>query len=405
MGGGGAAANPLRFVTPRNFLPVSNGVVPNPARLSARGTIPLVFAADSSELVLSYNGWYLSGSGPAPIDNPFTVVKVAIQKDGVSGSVPFMFDGSRSITVNPGDYDRQYRILPSEFGLSKFTEGDKYRYRFEYAVTTGQRMPTGVQSYTGWGGLPSVVSLFIDPATTNMSPVDSYGNMTFSTGWDNGYSTPVMPFFLGRGISDDIESTLGLGDSITAEPDSGFVRALFDADGVSNPRAGANFGRGGSSANLWTVNPTTSIWMQTYLQYVTTVIPAYGTNAFLTAPGFLELEKTSLQAIWDLCDSYGVSRIIQPPLIPRTIGNITTPLNSAWASGGGARQYNDWLLTQSGRVINMTRNSLRAGSDPATDAFYQWVNGSVTTDFTHPITAGKILDAADYRAVLAAYLP
>lgn len=407
--GGGAASNPLRFATPQNFLPTTNGVVPNAARLSARGRIPFyIGSTDQSQLVLSYIGWYLSGSGPAALANGYTITKVSIEKDGATSSVPVTFSGSRTKTINPGEYDIQSDpILPASFGLGQFTYGNKYWYRFEYVVTTGQRMPDGVQSYTGWGGLPSAVSLFIDPATTDMSPVDSYGNMTFSTGWDNGYSNASLPFFLGRAVSGDIRSILAAGDSITSNALSGFTRSLFGTDLVSNPIAGANFGRGGSSGNMWSsLSPSTAIYMQHYLQYAKYVVDAYGTNAFITSPGFLALEQTSAQAIWTACDTYGVETILRPKLIPRTTGDATTPLNAAWASGGGARQFNDWLDTQTSRVQIIVRDSLRVSSNQSTDGFYQWTGGSTNTaDYTHPNTAGNILDAADYRAAYVAYLP
>ena len=405
---GSVGASPLRFASPYNYLMTSVGVQPTTTLINGRGRMPFyIGSGDMSQLVLSFIGWYMGGGGGGgaiPLNNAYNIVKIAVEKDGASGSVPVTFGGLRTKTINPLDNDVQSDpILPSSFSLPKFTRGDKYWIRFEYSVASNtQFMPTGPLNYVSVG-FPAAVSVFIDPAANDMSPVDSFGQMNFTTGWNNNYQVPMLPFVLGRAVSGDLRSILTVGTSIVAGFGTGASQAYFNSDLVSNPLAGANFGLGGSSGTIW--NLTNPAILAAWFKYAKYVMDEYGTNQFLNPPGSLTGAQTDSQYIWNTAKANGVSAILRPKLIPRTTAapfDGTTPLNSAWASGGNARLFNDWLDTQTANVTLMTRNSLRAGSTQSTDAFYQWTGGVTNTaDGTHPNTAGYLLDAVDFRAGFA----
>lgn len=315
------------------------------------------------------------------------------------------FSAAASKTINPGDTDIQSDpILPSAFGLSKFTKGDLYWYRDDRSVAlTTDRFPTSNPGYTSYGS--GAVGLKLADGAV-VAPSNGYGTMTFTSGWAN-YANPYMPIILGRALSGDTRSVIAAGDSIvsgqgdvTADGLVGsFTRALFDTDRVSNPVAGINFGIAGVTAGVW--NNGTGDKLRAYLKYCTHCYEAFGTNDWISSPGSTTAAAIAAsRVIWDACAAVGTD-VLRPKLIPRTTGNITTALNAEWASGGRARAFNVALDTESGITL-ITRNALRAGATEGTDAFYQWGSATYTTDFTHPIPAGVLLDAADLRAAIAA---
>lgn len=408
LAGGGGTPQPLRFAIPNNYLPDINPALSSATETNVRCRMPFrIGSTNLSELVFSFNGWHSSGT-VKNYANAYSIVKLAIEKSGQTASYPVTFSGGRTKTINPGDIDIQSdALLPSTFGLGSFTRGDLYYIRMEIGVASGgvDYLPTGPLAYTRYeGGFPSCVGLRINPATFVGAAVDSYGTLTFTSGY-SAFTGPYLPMILGRSAGGAFKSVMSIGDSIVGgQPDAtpttglmgGFARAMCDTDGVSNPVAGAIFGISGSNSNLW--NGDTRL--TSYLKYATHVIEEYGTNSFASAPGADPAAAlASCQVIWTAAQAVGahVSRV---KMIPRTTGNTTTPLNSAWASGGNARAFNALLDTAGAPVI--PRNSLRVGATEGTDAFYQWASGTYTADYIHPNTTGAIVDAADIRAGIAA---
>jgi len=397
---------PLTYATPSNYWSDITPGASSATETNVRLRIPFrIGSASRSELVFGYSGCYSSGT-VQNLPNAYSVVKHAIEKSGQTFSVPVTISGVRTVTVNPGDaIVESDGLLPSAFGLSEFTEGDLYYHRFEYAITTGgtdllPRCPLGYAKFEG--GFPACVGLRINPGTFVGSAVDSYGTLAFTSGYTN-FSNPYVPTVLGRAIG-PAKSVILIGDSIPGgQIDTtvtkglmGFSRALADADGTSNPIGGMNMGVSGATASIWT-----SPKLQAYLQYATHAIEEFGTNGWLTSPGTAPATALAQsQAIWDLCTAAGVDPY-RVKMIPRTTGNATTPLNAAWASGGNARAFNALLDTAG--VTLITRNSLRVGSTEGTDDFYSWTGGAANTgDYTHPNSAGAIVDAVDLRAGIAA---
>lgn len=406
FGGSGGGIVPLTYATPSNYWP---DIAPTAATaLETNVRLRIAFrigSANMSELAIAFGGCYSSGS-VQNMPNAYSVVKLAIEKSGQTFSVPVTFSGLRTLTVNAGDaVVESDAVLPASFGLAEFTRGDLYYMRLEYAVAVGvtDLLPRGPLPYTKFdGGFPANVGLRINPATFVGSAVDSYGTLAFTSGYSN-FANPYTPIVLGRPIG-PAKAVILIGDSIVGgQIDTtvtkglmGFSRALADADGTSNPVGGINMGISGSVATAWN-----STKLQAYLPYATAAIEEFGTNNWLTSPGTTPATSlTQVQAIWDLCTAAGVTPY-RVKMIPRTTGNATTPLNAAWASGGNARAFNSLLDTAG--VTLITRNSLRVGSTEGTDEFYQWTGGATNTgDYTHPNTAGAIVDAVDLRAGIAA---
>ena len=404
---------PLRFAIANNYHAtyVANA---DATFKNVRSRMPFRIASTNlSQLTLSLNGWYQSG-GAADYTNPFTIIKISIEKNGQTFSVPVTFGGLRTKTINPGDVDIQSDpIMPAAFGLSSFTRGDLYYIRQELQVTNStDQLPQGSVSYNPSYGYPEAVGLKIPVGGPAVSPVDSYGNMLFSgtsgTDWAN-YNNPYIPIILGRAVSGDIKSIIGVGDSIVSgQGDSqpkglsgSFTRALFDTDNISNPIAGANFGMAGTIAATW--SNATSSRLKAYLKYAKYMYEEFGTNEYQSAPGTAPATVlASSQAIWTAATAAGVVTILRPKLIPRTNSDGVTFLNAAWQTGGNARAFNALLDSTSGITV-VPRNGLRAGATEGTDAFYQWVGGTTNTgDGTHPNAPGYTLDAADIRVAIAA---
>lgn len=370
-------------------------------------------SADMSELKLIFNGWYTESiSTFESYPNSYSVVKCALEKDGATSSVPVTFDGGRTKTINAGDTDiLSDSISPASFGLSKFTRGDKYWIRLEVSVTAaGQTLPRGDMIYTAYG---SSVGLAIDPATFVGGAVDSYGALTFTSGWQN-FQYPLLPIVVGRPMASAVHP-IGIGDSIisgatdtsAANGGLGWSRSLTDADGVSNPRGGLKIGTSGAQGAAW--NSASYTKPQALLKYGTVALEEFGTNTFVTVQPS-SAAQAIVDPIWTKLASAGLP-IIRTKLIPRTTSTDSwataanqTAINASWLSGGGARAFNDWIDTQSARFVAIVSQSdVRTSSTQSSDDFYKWLTDGTankyTNDGVHPNINGYKLLAAAYRAV------
>lgn len=415
-------ANYIRFASPNNYI--STGVSTNSSTgfLNVRSRMQFIIGSGSlSSLLVSFYGWYFTNTDVVNHPNSFSVVKMAIEKDGQSSSVPITFSGSRTLTINPGDTDVQSdQLLPASFGIAQFTRGDKYWIRLELAVpSSGLTFPQGALTYTNQG-FPGSVGLILGSNSSYAAPVDSYGTMSFSgnqgTNWIN-FTNPFMPLILGSFVSGDPKTIIGAGDSIvngSGDTTNGygilgsFSQALFDADRVSNPIAGANFGSSGATGSAWAT--TNGSKVRQYLKYAKYMMEEHGTNSFLSAGGSSTTAQSLSQYIWSAFTAVGGLTIVRPKLLPRMLNDsastntFLTPLNSCWQSGGGAYAFNAWLDTQASSVTVMQKTSMRAGSTEGTTAFYQWTPSAATytADGTHPSAAGHVRDAAEFRSAFAA---
>lgn len=406
----------LRFASPLNYITEANSVAANTTYLSVRARIPLLIGSgDLSQIVLAFGAWNLYAGSINFLGNAYTVVSCAIEKDdGTYAAVNFI--GSRSKVIADGTAESlSDPVYPSAFGLGAFTRGDKYWIRVEYSVaSTGLKLPQGKLSTTQWGtGAASAVLT----SGAVASAVDATGTMTFTSG-NAVFNNPYSPIVLGKFVTGDPPTIIGIGDSImSGYTDTstgygqlgGFSFGLTNSDHVGNPYAGANFGYTGSSANLWA--STNSSILVNYLKYAKYAMDEYETNRVNT-DGALAVAQSEIQALWAQCATAGIKRILRWKLLPRSSGTDgTVAYSTSWSAGGDAVAFNNWLNTPnlgvaSGVTISpIMIQSLRASTNPTSDNYLRWagatsgVLGPNTSDGTHPNAAGYTRMANDLRGV------
>lgn len=414
---GGSVPQPLRFAAPENYAPFTpDALVVAPAGYTnIRTRMPFTIGSgDLSDLVLSFNGWYYYYN-MFNMPNDFSIVKCSIERDGVAYT-PVTFGGSRTKVIAAGDIDIQSdAILPSAFGLGNFALGTKFWIRLEYSVASvGMTWPTGGMLYSRARAGALSVRL---GAGNDVAAVDAFGAMTYTTGVVN-QARPYNPIVLGRFASGDPKTVIGIGDSIldgvgdtlSGYSVRGFGQALFDADHVSNPIGGANFGLSGGTSAYWA--GAGSDRLTSYLKYAKYALDENETNR-INGNTQLATAQSETLALWSACASNGINSILRTKLIPRTSGADGTLPNTAYSSGGAGRLFNDWLDTpglgtaEGVALTLLPVNSLRIGTDQATDDFYRWAGatsgnlGPNNGDGTHPNAAGSVLMAGDYRAGIA----
>ena len=419
LAGGAASVQPLRFATPQNYAPTAAPVAAATTYLNVRTRMPfIVGSGDLSQIVLAFGGWYIGGGNINLLGNDYTIVSCAIERDAVAAYTPVYFGGSRSVVVTNGAAEvLSDAIIPASFSLANFARGTKLWIRLEYSVaSTGLKLPRGRLSY---GQYTNTIGVSMTAGAV-VAPVDGTGVMTITSGYSN-FSEPYLPLVLGRFVSGDPKTIVGLGDSIIYGVGdtltgygliSGFSQALADVDHVSNPIAGMNFGYSGSAAGLWTA--ANSDKMVNYLKYAKYAVDEYETNK-VASTGNLAAAKTETQALWALCSANGITTVLRQKLNPRgTPTDGTLFYSTAFASGGEARLFNDWLDTASLGVAQgvtltiLQMNALRAGPNQAADEFYQWNGatsgtlGTYTADGTHPNGPGHLAQAAEFRTAFAA---
>lgn len=428
-GSGGGGTQPLRFASPNNAVSNNTGTTMAGTQLDCLSRRQIwIGSGNLSELRLSYFGFNASGGtgGLVVNANAYSVVAVYLENSAASISVPITFGGQASKVINPGDSDVQTdSLFAGAYALSNFARNSSWFVRQQLRVASaGMKMPTGVVPYTT-AGFPTNVGLAIDPAVYVASAVSGTGNILASgSGWSS-FTTPYQPVVLGRFVTGDPPTILGLGDSIIASAgDTGtptsvmgaFSRALFNSDGVTGAIGGFNMGCSGAIGSMWQ-NANAELGMA-YWKYAKHAVEEFGTNEFIT-PNSDAAAQISCQAIWTAMRSAGIQSIIRTLLTPRCTSTDTfettanqSPLNASWQSGGGAWALNDWLPTQvgaSGPTTILPLNSVRAGTTVDTTLFYTWAVDGTAYKYVlndglgvHPSTFGHAQEAAEYRTSFAA---
>jgi len=290
-----------------------------------------------------------------------------------------------------------------------------YWLRGEYSVASaGMFFPMG-RSYVSSTGLTSPQCIGVAmQASSVVSAVDATGNMTFSA--VNDYRNPYMPIITGDLVAaNSTESIFVVGNSIAfgqgGSQDNGltslYQKATMNAGRTAAVTGGLFFGVAGTTYS----QILGKSWILHYAKYATKVLDEYGTNYFATgSTADPTAAKADAQSFWAQVAAAGCTKIIRTKLLPRTITTDGTVIfKSSFGAGGSARQFNDWMDTPSlGVAQGVTlqieqQNSLRLGTNQATDDFYRWagassgVLGANTTDGTHLTTAGNNLGAPDIR--------
>lgn len=351
------------------------------------------------------------GNDDVPVGNDYTIELCALEKEsGGAAYTPVLFGGQASAVVANGVIEfLSDQILPSSFGLANFTRGDIYWVRGLLSVAgNGNFFPCGQFGSIGAGGS----ALVHDPVTTGISSVYGTGGPSYSAG--TGGSGPVDYSFVGGGfhtvvLGTPVDATgkyiVGLGDSIvagtgeTAAPGGGwlsgfFVRGLIDADFVSNPIAGLNFGWPGSVASQWGYPLAAS---KKLLSYANVTVEEYGTNSG---------QYANSSSIWALAKGLG-HKVVRTKLLTITTSTDTwaTKANqtklAGWTTpGGGQITFNDQIAAQEGVLFDKFV-SFDAVALDGTDRDY-WRSPGYTIDGTHPTSVAHEAMAAVLRTAIAA---
>lgn len=331
-----------------------------------------------------------------------------------------------------GEYDKlSDAILPSLFGLSKFTRGEAYYWRTEIEIpaSSTSNMPMSANHDYSAGG-----SMF-NPAVTTVTDISGTGTIhttgTAPTSSANGCWKPIA---VGKFIVGDPKVTMGIGDSIMAgvansgAPSNvgiGYFGAMLYNGGAGNQLAGLNCGVSGGFFQTWSsvTGGVTTIQPElvSLIKYCNVMVDNYGTNNLANTANVSNA----------ICDSYVnytcagfadyITRQNTPSgatplsfyrvkLAPRTNVPPTSGVDDQTVYGpkwditsGGVLSNSDYL--NAAMVTAQTTNSygvtftqvsfdsvLRAdptGSDAGGDInasphYHRWVNGVITcADGTH----------------------
>lgn len=320
-GAGGAALPALRFASALNRAPSNAMSAAAGTQLTMWIRYPVIIgSSNQSAVVLSFSAKSMQAAGEVNT-SAYTVLKVAFERVTVPGFAPMTFSGGRTKTINAGDSDvHTDDLLPSAFGLASFAVGETYFMRVQLSVAAaGAIMPNCPIG----SGVTGQWLMWYDPATFTIQDTDHTGLPTFSgSGFAFNNSGAYLPIVLGRptnaaakvwaGVGDSIMQNTG--DTVLASGVGGwFQRALFDADFVSNPHAGCNFGIFGANSDQW--NGATQA--RGLLEYANRMVEEYGTNLSTVT------EQASSASIWAAAKALGM-KIIRTKLIAVTTSTQST---------------------------------------------------------------------------------
>jgi hypothetical protein len=407
-----------RFASAFNRIPskTQNGSAVYASRYGVRYT-HIIGTGDRSALKVILQNWYGNINGTSNPGNTATYSSMYLEHAGAGVSVPVLIGGASSYTMADGEADKLTdAVLPSAFGLSKFTVGDIVYIRVLVDIPISGKLVQN--NYTDSSDTNCKT---YDPGATACTNISGTGALTFSGTAPGGAACPPMQL-IGTFVGGDPSVWLANGDSImegfydstgaTAKIGTGaFSKALYNGGGA-NTLAGMNAGVFGSGTNLWTVG---SAKMNTLLKYANRVYYEMGTNYFdggaNGTPAVATL-ITNTRNVWTQLRANALSgsgltpiKILGQVLLPRTLAAAdgSLPFGPKYDIAGDMDTYNTSLVADvgvAGRLdayCDLTPAS-RLGSDPATTAYHQWANGTVTQDGLHPLGALAASNAAIIRA-------
>jgi len=423
----GAAADtptqPLRFASPTNFVPQGFNTSDAVKRHVISRQIHYIGSGDMSELRLLLLGWANGGSAISTPGNAVTYANSYICKELAASGINVKFGGSNSVTV----YDGQLAvisdpILPSQFGLSKFTRGERYDVTIDLPFAAGGIAFPQYDNMNGAGSGQSYDSgffgLICDPGTTTYDNINSFGSINW-TGPDVGVlGGQVACILLGKFVSGDPGTYLGIGDSIVAGvgatsaagegKGSFFTRSLFPTEGSPslNPVAGCNAGFSGGISQVWlNTSNASQMNLASLAKYANRVIEEYGINSIGSAGGSGAAAGivADCEAIYKLVRTAApvangsALKIMRTSLLCKTNFPSTTP--SAGCGVADTLDYfNQQMLAAAGAAPGpdsfvSARDVIVSSTTPATTANYLWASG-MTDDGVHPSEAGHAALAA-----------
>lgn len=402
-----AAAPALRFLSALNRYPNSAVAAGASTRTKWAARVKVIVGSDNfADARIRLSGIYQSAAaGDTNVPNAYTVTAAYLEREtGGALSVQALWGGSASVTVNPGTVEvLSDALLPAAFGAAEFVRGHVYWIRLDGTVPSGGSIPANLA-----GGATGAVSIIYDPVTCGVSAASATGAIAYSAGsggtGPSGYNFALsFPAIVvgtpktsaGRYVSlvgDSIVSNVG--DTAT----NGIVaatRALFEADGVSNPIAGCNFGYSGTRAQLWTDTAPTAT--KDLLKYSNILVEEFGTNG---------AQFANSQAIWGMGAAAG-NKIIRTKLL-----TITTSTDT-WATKANQTKVAGWTSPSGAQIVFNGQCAAAVGSGvdafvdydaavlDATDRDY-WKSPGFTVDGTHPTAVAYAAMSAPLRAAILA---
>ncbi|QOV99508.1 SGNH/GDSL hydrolase family protein [Rhodococcus pyridinivorans] len=329
---------------------------------------------DAHSIRLVYGNITMGEPGPNPI-----TVKAAVQySTGDQGIVPVYFNGSRTVTIQPGG------IAVSDPVPLDLYAGVAFYTRQRVSVTeAGQKWPIGprVDTSVGDGMEPTDVVDAGNPAT---------GHNTFRFGPTAIVGVPVATgleptwFLLGDSIVQGVGDTGG-------EP---VMDAGWPARGLANNYGYINAGRAGEEAGQFQPGRGRLLGRLQLAAYCTHALVNYGVNDIKGNKTAAQI-KGYLETIWAMLDRMGIA-VYQSTITPITDNTGTTPLNAAQEAV--RVEVNNWIRTTPG---------LLSGYFDAADASETarnsgaWKSG-YSTDGTHPNSTGGGGIAAAFGPFVAA---
>lgn len=407
LAGGGAVSNPLRYASALNAR-CNYYANATATRKKLMMRIKVVIGTDDfSSLRLRFQSTYLQSAGDNAIGNDYYIEKCALEKEtGGAAFTPVLFSGGRTATVvDSSGGPLSDPILPSSFGLGAFTRGHVYWVRALLSVTGSAHLfPVG--GTVGIGGH----AFYHDPYSSGVSDTDGTGALTYSVGTsgsgpsDYSFGYSVSPLVLGTPVTGVGKYISAIGDSIiegTGDTPAGSdhiygfaVRSLFDADFVSNVRAGCKFGRSGSTAaGVWT-GPLTET--KAILAYGNVAVEEWGTNSPVYADSAV---------VWAYLKSAG-QYVIRTKLL------TSTTSSDGWATTANQTKTANYTTPSGDRIV--FNGAIAAQEGILYDKFVSfdsavlhtdrdlWKAPGYTADGLHPAATAHEAIAAVMRAAYAA---
>lgn len=428
-----SATGILRAVSPNNRFPNLFISVSPAYQLTYAGRYPVwIGSGDCSELRVLLNNITIDVNNVTSPGNTLTITDVFIESAVNPASVRVTFDGgSNGRTLANGEYDVvSDALLPSAFGLTKFTRGEKYYVRISgYIPNTG----TAKMPIMRFADSSECSANYFNPATGNCTNLSGTGSLTWSG--TKVFTRGYQPIILGKFISGDPRTWLGIGDSIFdgAGDDLGasqavgsgyFARAMHTPTPNTSAVGGINFGESSGVAEAWVGSgggtPRPALFAMT--KYCSGAVCEYGTNAFDNA-ALLNTSQMNYvynhePALWaalranaSAVNGASAFKVVRTLLMPRT----TTPTDNTpagqtiygpkWDVGGNVDDFNARILTAVGTTVDVAYNPASlVRYDPSSAAntnYHKWLNGLAnTTDGVHPVGLTHIALAAELAAVL-----
>lgn len=366
----------------------------------------LVCGSPRRNLRIRVANWYKLSTAETDNVNSITIQAASLQAP--NGAVfPLYFNGQRSITLAPGDFDiMSDAVLPAIFSYPVFPEGIYFTKSIITVPTLGGSVVTN--GYVAVADAAGSQSGWYDTANTTPSSVDAAGTFTVTgtalinanSGFRPGlFGSPVTdvfcPFFdgdsIGAGFSDTTSRNIGgVGE---------WQRAAYNDNIVPIPSMNSS-----KPSARSTIAITGTKW-RAGLKYVNAYIDEYLTNDASDNETAATMQTRST-TLWDIVKAAGVNTIIKVGLICRTTSTDNwstlanqTPISAAWSSGGTVEAMGAWFLTKVADGTITAYADMLTMKDP-TNVFAWRTNGSpnfLNADQVHPNTVGTRRAAKELR--------